>query len=105
MAPAGVEEADFPALSGDAEPARGVWLFAGPSRQMAAARAQLENVSGVEVVSVSASVVLVRSEMPLASRSLVEQAAALREAWLRVTPGDTEAQRLRRWARTALAGS
>lgn len=92
-------------VNADAEPARGVWLFAGPSRQMAAARAQLENVSGVEVVSVSASVVLVRSEMPLASRSLVEQAAALREAWLRVTPGDAEAQRLRRWARTALAGS
>jgi hypothetical protein len=89
-------------VASEAEPAHGVWLFAGPPRRMVAARPRLEDVAGVHVISVSASVLLVRSEAPLGPRPLVEQAAALREAWLRGEPEDAEAQRLLRRARTAL---
>ena len=89
-------------VASEAEPARGVWLFAGPPRRLVGARPGLEDVAGVEVIAVSPSVLLVRSEAPLGPRPLVEQAAALREAWLRGEPEDAEAQRFLRRARAAL---
>jgi 4-amino-4-deoxy-L-arabinose transferase-like glycosyltransferase len=89
-------------VASEAEPARGVWLFAGPPRRLVGARPRLEDVAGAEVIAVSPSVLLVRSEAPLEPRPLVEQAAALREAWLRGEPEDAEAQRFLRRARTAL---
>jgi MFS family permease len=89
-------------VASDAEPARGVWPFAGSPRQLAAVRAELESVAGIELVAVSDSVLLARSNPPLPPRQLVEQAVALREAWLRVEPDDGRAQRLLRRARAAL---
>ncbi|HXV33334.1 MAG TPA: hypothetical protein VD769_04930, partial [Gaiellaceae bacterium] len=84
------------------DPATGVWIFAGPSATIGAARARLEDVPGAEVATVSPSVLLVRSAEPLEPRALVELAAELREAWLEVAPEDREAERLLRRAQYAL---
>ena len=69
---------------------------------MTTAHARLDDVPGAEVVTVSPSVLLVRSAEPLAPRPLVELAASVREAWLEEVPDDREAERLLRRDRYAL---
>ena len=104
-APEGGADALAVFVADGAQPATGVWIFGGPPAKLAAARGRVEEVSGVEVVAVSPSILLVRSAEPLAPRPLVELGAALREAWLEEVPDDREAERLLRRARYALAAS
>jgi hypothetical protein len=92
-------------VESSAEPAVGVWIFAGPPSTIATARERLEAVPGGELVTISPSILVVRSAEPQEPRELVELAAGLREAWLTDVPDDGEAERLLRRDRFALGAS
>ena len=104
-APEGDPERLAEFVQSNADPAVGVWIFAGPPETVATARKRLEAVPGGEIVPVSPSVLVVRSAEPQEPRDLVELAAALREAWLTDVPDDGEAERLLRRDQFALGAS
>ena len=104
-APEGDPERLAEFVESNADPAVGVWIFAGPPETVATARKRLEAVPGGEIVPVSPTVLVVHSAEPQEPRDLVELAAALREAWLTDVPDDGEAERLLRRDQFALGAS
>jgi len=81
-------------LDGGETAGRGAWLLAGSAGRASAGVRALEGLPGLATVRLSPELLLVHSTRPAHARELVEQAIAVREAWL--GPGRD------RWARVAL---
>lgn len=77
-------------------PTQGVWIFVDTPRRVLFGERRLREQAGIEVVRLSPRLLLVHSTGPEDRDELVEQAIAVREAWL--GPG-----RRARWARTIVA--
>jgi hypothetical protein len=80
-------------LETDGPPGRGVWIFVDTPRRVLLGERRLREQAGIEVVRLSSRLLLVHSAGPKGRDELVEQAIAVREAWL--GPGGRA-----RWART-----
>lgn len=83
-------------LSADGPRGQGAWIFADKPRRVLLGERRLREQTGIVVVRLSPGLLLVHSAAPEDRARLVDQAIAVREAWL--GPGGRE-----RWVRTILA--
>jgi Dolichyl-phosphate-mannose-protein mannosyltransferase len=83
-------------LAGGTPPARGAWVFAGPTRRVLLGERRLREGEGIAVERLSPRLLLVHTDASERRHELVEQGIAVRQAWLGRAGRD-------RWARALIA--